>query len=140
MKSRALGTASHSWSRRVEGLKAPKRKWYSSGLLQSDFLLPWPATSSPLHGPVPVVPSPRVGREGCCWVCPWVVESLVPKFPHESEVAGDSWGRQWAKREEPGMLDFCFPPDSESAGDSDHMTSSDADPSPNPNADPTPET
>lgn len=34
------------------------------------------------------------------------------------------------------MLDFCFPPDSESAGDSDHMTGSDPDPNPNPNADP----
>lgn len=46
-----------------EGLKALERKWWS-GLLQSDFLLRQPATSSPLHGLVPVVPSLRVWQAG----------------------------------------------------------------------------
>lgn len=32
-------------------------------------------------------------------MCPWVVESLVPKFPHKSEVAGGSWGQLWVKME-----------------------------------------
>lgn len=33
-------------------------------MLQSDFLLSQPATSSPLHGLVPVVPSLRVWQAG----------------------------------------------------------------------------
>lgn len=33
-------------------------------MLQSDFLLRQPATSSPLHGLVPVVPSLRVWQAG----------------------------------------------------------------------------
>lgn len=49
---------SHSWSRREKGLKAPERKWWSTGLLQSNFLLP--------AGPQPQVRS----TARCLWSPP----------------------------------------------------------------------
>lgn len=52
-----------------------------------------------------------------------MVESLVPKFTHRGEEAGGSCGPLWARMEGLGMLDSCFPPDSESVADSDDLAS-----------------
>lgn len=64
MKGPALRTASQSWSRSVKGLKAPERKWWSTGLLQSDFLLPLARNlkSAPRPGACGPLPEGRVGR------------------------------------------------------------------------------
>lgn len=77
-------------------------------MLQSDFLLRQPTTSSPLHGLVPVVPSLRVWQAGRLMlgvpVGGWKV------WPLNSPAGRGGWGvegQPWVKMEGlggPGML------------------------------------
>lgn len=64
MKNQALWITSHNWSGSVKGLKTPERKWWSTGLLQSDFLLS-PARNlktAPRPGACGPLPKGRAGR------------------------------------------------------------------------------
>lgn len=87
-------------------------------MLQSDFLLRQPATSSPLHGLVPVVPSLRVWQAGRLMlgvpVGGWKV------WPLNSPAGWGGWGSEgqpWVRMEGPEGWEyrFCLPPRSASS-------------------------
>lgn len=86
----------------MKGLKAPERKWWSTELLQSDFLLPTgpqPQVRVPWLGACGPLPEGRAGRL-VLGVPVGGEESLVPKFRHGVRwqgAAGAGMGKdEWA--------------------------------------------
>lgn len=102
MKSWALWTTSHSWSGSVKGLKAPERKWWSIGLLQSNFLLS-PARnlkSAPRPGACGPLPEGRGWKTDVGCACGWgKVGSLnLPTGVRGLGAAEGSYGQGWTTR------------------------------------------